>query len=55
MIRARSLSLSDIQRPISSIVRPHPRHSPERGSMVQTLLQGEAIAIGSLVAIRPRT
>src|SRR5947209_9257540 len=52
MIRWRSLSPSDIQRAISSSVRPQPRQSCERGSMVQTLVQGEAIAIVCLVAIR---
>jgi hypothetical protein len=55
MIRLRSLSLNDIHRPISSSVRPHPRHNPDRGSMVQTLVQGETMAIGSLVAIRNAT
>jgi hypothetical protein len=55
MIRLRSLSLKDVQRAISSSVRAQPRHSPDRGSMVQTLVQGEAMAIGGLVAIRNAT
>ena len=55
MIRSRSLSLKDVQRATSSSVRPQPRHNPERGSMMQTLVQGEAMAIGGLVAIRNAT
>jgi hypothetical protein len=55
MIRSRSLSLKDVQRATSSSVRPQPRHNPEGGSMMQTLVQGEAMAIGGLVAIRNAT
>jgi hypothetical protein len=45
MIRSRSLSESAPHCAISVSVRPHPRQSPDRGSIVQTLLQGEAIGI----------
>jgi hypothetical protein len=46
MIRRRSLSFSVPHSAISASVRPQPRHSPDRGSMVQTLVQGEEIGIG---------
>ena len=53
MMRWRSPSASDIHCAISPSVRPQPRHSCERGSMVQTLVHGEAIGgIGSPVTIR---
>jgi hypothetical protein len=53
MMRWRSLSPSDIHWEISPSVRPQPRHSPDRGSMVQTFVHGEAIGgIGSLVTVR---
>ena len=52
MMRRRSASGIDPHWPISPSVRPQPRHSPERGSMVQTLLQGEEIGIGGLDEIR---
>jgi hypothetical protein len=55
MIRLRSPSPSDIHRAISLSVRPQPWQSPERGSIVQTLVQGEVIAIGALVASRGAT
>jgi hypothetical protein len=52
MMRSRSLSANDPHWAISPSVRPQPRHSPDRGSIVQTLLQGDAIGIGSLLRIR---
>ena len=38
-----SAALMALQRAISSTVRPHPRHCPERASSVQTLTQGLSI------------
>jgi hypothetical protein len=55
MIRKRSLSERDAHWPISVSVRPQPWHRPDRGSMVQTLVQGEEIGIASLVEIRRET
>lgn len=45
MMRRRSVSFIVVQVAISSSVRPQPRQSPVRGSMVQTLVQGELIGI----------
>jgi hypothetical protein len=54
-MRCRSTSGIDPHWPISPSVRPQPRHSPLRGSMVQTLLQGDEIGIGGLDEIRRGT
>jgi hypothetical protein len=43
MTRARSGSLIDPQRAISSSVRPQPEQRPVAGAMTQTLMQGESI------------
>jgi hypothetical protein len=43
MMRSRSGSGRDAHWPISVSVRPQPRQSVDRGSMVQTLVQGELI------------
>jgi hypothetical protein len=43
MIRRRSGSPSEAHWAISVSVRPQPRQSFDRGSMVQTLVQGELI------------
>ena len=40
MMRARAQSVSALHCAISLKLRPHPRHSPEPGSIVQILLQG---------------
>jgi len=49
MIASRSLSLSEPHCAISASVRPQPWQSPERGSMVQTLVQGEEIGIARAI------
>jgi hypothetical protein len=43
MTRERSAALMAVQRAISSIVRPQPRHSPERASSMQIFTQGLSI------------
>jgi hypothetical protein len=43
MMRNRSGSESRDQAPISCSERPHPTQSPDRGSIVQTFVQGELI------------
>ena len=43
MISSRSVSLIEPQRAISSIVRPQPEHSCDRGSIAQILMQGDEI------------
>jgi len=48
MMRRRSSSDIDDHRPISFNVRPQPRQSFDRGSIVQTLVQG--VLIGGIVA-----
>ena len=55
MIASRSLSLSEAHCAISASVRPQPWQSPERGSMVQTLVQGEEIGIARAIGESPRT
>jgi hypothetical protein len=41
MMRKRSGSPREAHWAISASVRPQPRQSPDRGSMAQTLVQGE--------------
>ena len=53
MIRCRSLSESEPHCAISLSVRPHPWQSPDRGSIVQTLVQGEAIGIARVLVESP--
>jgi hypothetical protein len=56
MIRRRAGSGSEAHSAISVSVRPQPRQSFDRGSMVQTLVQGELIVdIMAWMEIRPRT
>jgi hypothetical protein len=43
MIRRRSVSGIEAHRAISLRLRPQPMHSFDRGSIVQTLVQGELI------------
>jgi hypothetical protein len=45
MIRRRSVSESDPHCAISPSVRPQPRQSPDRESIVQTFVQGDEIDI----------
>ena len=52
MMRRRSLSVREAHCAISVSVRPQPWHSPDRGSMVQTFVQGEAIGIVGTVIRR---